>query len=94
MSEEKVNNAINRLRSAVNESMFIDVSEGTEDILRCTKEELNLAINALIHEGYKLHRIKINHLFDTNKVTLKALCHKHSTLGEVMNNLKRVESLA
>lgn len=84
MCEEKVNQVIDTLRTAANKNSYIDIGEGIEHGLNCTKEELNLAVKALVHEGYEVYHFNVHALNDPDTfIPVRVLGKKHKTTKEL-----------
>jgi septum formation inhibitor-activating ATPase MinD len=84
MSEEKVNQVIDTLKAAFNKNAYIDISDGIERSLNCTKEELNSAVKALVQEGHEVYHFNIRDPRDPDTfIPVRALGKKQRTNKEL-----------
>lgn len=71
------------LREAVRERKYIDIGEGTEQLMGIKAQRLSNAVSYLQEEGYTVHNIYVKQLGTGKDTTIKVLAAPGTTLKEV-----------
>ena len=74
------------LKEAVEESSYIDVGGGVENLIGISRTQLDYAIEILIDQGYKLQYIQTEQLGTGNKTSIKVLTKGDVSYSEVSKN--------
>lgn len=79
------------LRRNVDEKTYVDVGDGVASGMGITKNRLETAVQGLKNEGYELHNIHIQQVFNPSQYTTVAvLCKPGVTRKEVYNNTDKI----
>jgi lambda repressor-like predicted transcriptional regulator len=81
------------LKEEVDKRRYLDVGEGVESQLGCTKEQMKTAIAILESQGYKYHRVGVRQVTDPSKeLNVVVLTKDDVPYSEVKANLQKISS--
>ena len=88
----RTNVVADALRDELKTKHYIDVSDGVEHSMNCSKERLGTALKQLEDEGYHIHTVKVPQLGNpAHKTTIKVLGDKDTTWAQVANNYSLIQ---
>lgn len=91
VKQQSIQATADMLKREVNKKKYLDVGEGTELYLGCSKDKKNTALYVLKQEGYNVWYVKVeqqNH--PGNFTTMKVLVPPGTSYSTVVKNLDRV----
>ena len=81
------------LKEQIEERPYLDIGEGVELQLGCSKEQLKNAEQILLQEGYKKHRVGIRQVTDPSKeLNVIVLTKGDVSYADVKANLEKISS--
>lgn len=88
----RTNTVADALRDELKTKRYIDVSEGVEHAVNCSRERLGTALKLLDSEGYQIHTVKVPQLGNpTQKTTITVLGDKDTRWSEVANDYSLIQ---
>ena len=82
---------INVLKKNVAEKRYLDVGDGVASGMGITKTRLDTAVQAMVDEGYSLHKIRIPQITNPGKYTqMVVLCEPGVTWDELRKNKEKI----
>lgn len=89
--EGKIKSTAEMLKRQVDKKTYIDVGEGVELYLGCSKDRKNAALKVLENEGYSVHTIKVPQQNNVEHYTaMRVLCPPGVDWKTLQKNLDRV----
>lgn len=79
------------LKKNVSEKRYVDVGDGVSSGMGITKTRLDTAVQAMVDEGYSLHKIRIPQITNPGKYTqMVVLCEPGVTWDELRQNKEKI----